>query len=76
MRKDFIMTEEEKQLRKERLEQIRTVSSKRSSSTEDTPSHSNVLSETLDQIDHVSDLILIRVQTSNEDWFLVNDEYR
>lgn len=44
MRKEFFMTEEEKQLRREHLKQIQTRSS---------TSDSNILTQTLDQIDQV-----------------------
>jgi len=58
MRKDFIMSEEEKQLKRERLEEIRNLSSKRSLTSESTnASSSNILSETLNEIDHVSYLL-------------------
>jgi hypothetical protein len=57
MRKDFIMSEEELQLKRKRLEEIRNISS--TSELINVPSsnilsESDVLSETLNEIDHVS----------------------
>jgi hypothetical protein len=59
MRKDFIQSEEEKQRRKKRLEEIRTNSSKRSPISESTNSSnrsstSESTSPPFDEIDRVS----------------------
>jgi nuclear receptor subfamily 1 group I len=57
MRKDFIMSEEELQLKRKRLEEIRNVSSTSESinvPSSNILSESDVLSETLNEIDHVS----------------------
>jgi hypothetical protein len=59
MKKEFIMSEEDKQKRKERLEENRSNSLKRSSTIEPTnPTHnaynSESISQALDEIDRVS----------------------
>jgi hypothetical protein len=61
MRKDFIVSEQEKQQRKKRLEENRNISSKRLAKSESTKSalsqplvNSESLSVTLDEVDHVS----------------------
>jgi len=60
MRKDFLLTEEEKQRKKKRLEENKNISSKRLSTPESTNSssrllsHSAVRSKTTNEIDHVS----------------------
>jgi hypothetical protein len=62
MRKDFILTEEEKQRRRTRLEENRNLSSKRLSTSESAYSSASScplsnpdgVIETFDEIDHVS----------------------
>ncbi len=62
MRKDFILSDEEKQRRKKRLVENRNSTSKRSSTSESTnsssisqpASNSEYISETLDELDRVS----------------------
>ncbi len=64
MRKDFIMSGEQLQLRKERLQQIRNISST-----------SDVLSESLNEIDQVNRSIHFQMISTNEiSMYLVNDE--
>jgi len=61
MRKDFIVSEQEKQQRKKRLEENRNIALKRLAKSESTNSalsqplvNSESLSETLDEVDRVS----------------------
>jgi hypothetical protein len=82
MRKDFILSEEEKQRRKKHLEENVNISSKRSSTSESTNSspqpvsNLEVRSEIADEIDHVSfyiSVLIIQFDSSDNRIYLKFD---
>jgi hypothetical protein len=54
MRRDFILSEEEKQRRKQRIEENRQLSQSSSSMDYYSPSINNYVSESIDEIDRVN----------------------